>query len=272
MAGASRYKAEDFPPPGAVFLMPLADGRNGICRVLRVEKTEHSTQFHAVVATSEWIGDAPPALSDPSVRRILKLTHHRWRGDLEIIWVPEPPPRKFTMIGKLRPTPADRNIRCYSHSGWESLPLQRLAQWRWEHDRDAVLREDAENQRADQLARNQAAREHARYLSSLTFSKLKKTKLLPNWKGDHPAEAAVRASRHILQSLISTLDAATKPLSKDFVSKNLQKTVQELNNLDAEMQFIETEEREDLCEAFEAILHAAKHPLLLNKVDEWRDW
>jgi hypothetical protein len=43
--------------------------------------------------------------------------------------------------------------------------------------------------------------------------------------------------------------------------------------LDSEQNgFIETIEREDLCEVLEMVLNAAKFPGLMDEVEDWRDW
>jgi len=53
------------PKPGGVYASPLADGRYGVIRVLRVlEKS-------SLIAVSPWLGQEPPALDEPLLREIL---------------------------------------------------------------------------------------------------------------------------------------------------------------------------------------------------------
>jgi len=76
-----------------------------------------------------------------------------------------------------------------------------------------------------------------------------------------------------MQSFIRCLDAAPKPLLGDFVLVKLKECVQAINRLDSEQKgFIETVEREDLCDVLETILHAAKFHELTERIDDWRDW
>jgi hypothetical protein len=51
----------------------------------------------------------------------------------------------------------------------------------------------------------------------------------------------------------------------------LQQCIESFNELDAEMQFIETVEREDICEEFEAIVHACGMGHHKDLADRWRD-
>ncbi len=49
--------------------------------------------------------------------------------------------------------------------------------------------------------------------------------------------------------------------------------MENLNDFDAQNNnFIETVEREDLVLLLEEILSAAKHPDLVDEIDNWRDW
>ncbi len=52
----------------------------------------------------------------------------------------------------------------------------------------------------------------------------------------------------------------------------LQDCIESFNELDAEMRFIETIEREDICEEFEAIVHACRLGNYEDLASRWRDW
>jgi hypothetical protein len=52
----------------------------------------------------------------------------------------------------------------------------------------------------------------------------------------------------------------------------LQHCIESFNALDAEMRFIETIEREDICEEFEAIVHACGLGAHKDLADRWREW
>jgi hypothetical protein len=270
MSPRRKYALGDFPAPGTVFAMPLADGRVGVCRVLRVDATLGA--LAALVAASDWIAEKPPRLSDPAVRRILVLDHHNHSGRAEIIWISEPPPEEFRKIGEIEVLREDREAESNSISGWNFLSGQVLAQWRWDHDREAVLVEDAERKDAEQSARAEEAGKRAAYLSSVSFSDLLAKDLFPQWE-DYPPKAAKKGCQRIIQSLIRSLEAGDRPLERDFVVRKLKQCVEEINHLDSQHgQFIETIERDDLCEVFEDIVGAAKFPELVGSVAKWRHW
>ena len=52
----------------------------------------------------------------------------------------------------------------------------------------------------------------------------------------------------------------------------LQECIEAFNALDAELHFIETGEREDICEEFEAIVHACGLGGHEDLADRWREW
>jgi hypothetical protein len=270
MSPRPKYTLKDFPRPGTVFAMPLADGRVGVCRVLRVDATMGAPA--ALVAASDWISEQPPQLNDRAVRRILVLDHHSHGGRAEVIWIVEPPPEDFRKLGEIEVVHEDEESESNSFSGWTSLSYQVLAQWRWHHDREAVLAEDTAEKDAELAARAGAARKRAAYLSAVSFSDLLAKDLFPQWE-DYPPDAAKAGCQRIIQSFIRALEAVARPLDRDFVARRLKQCIEEINHLDSqEGWFIETIEREDLCEVLEEILNAAKFPGLVKRVDEWRDW
>ncbi len=56
------------------------------------------------------------------------------------------------------------------------------------------------------------------------------------------------------------------------MSASEMQSVKDFNRLDAVHHFISTMEREDLCEAYEQIVCAAKFPHVIDQIDQWRDW
>ncbi len=109
------------PSPGDVFLMPLSDGRFGVCRVLR-ENTESERVTHGepcvLVAGSAWIGDHALDLNDKRIRQISLLTHHSWQKQPDLNWVSDPPPDDFQKIGTIEPSASDNRKQCMSFGSW----------------------------------------------------------------------------------------------------------------------------------------------------------
>ena len=52
----------------------------------------------------------------------------------------------------------------------------------------------------------------------------------------------------------------------------LKKCIEAFNAMDAGMGFIETNEREDICEEVEAIVHACGLGTYKDLADRWREW
>jgi hypothetical protein len=269
MARRRKYTLADLPEAGTVFAVPLADGRVGVCRVLK--KAIWMGSPCVLIAASDWIADKAPPLDHPAVQKILVLNHHNWSGKQNLVWVSEPPPREFHMLGRIEVPANDSNLTCGTYSGWDSPAIQVLAQWRWDNEREAVLAEDEKKRALESAKRTEAIQKRAEYLSKISFSDLLSRDLFPTWKG-YPPRAAKTDCQCIIHSFIRTLDAAPKPLTRNFVSKELKQCVEALNQLDSRRNFIETVEREDLCEVLEDIVNAAKFPDLVEKVKDWRDW
>lgn len=251
--------------------MPLSDGRFGVCRVLQV-RSNPKGHPEALVAASDWIGHAPPALTDPAVKRTLMLTHHSWSDEPECLWVSDPPPKTFTYLGAIKLSKKDQEATCNSYSGWERLPLQVLLQWRWDHDREAVLREDEQEKAAKEKQYAKAASTREVYLSKITLPDLLSKKLFRTWNRYQKA-SDTKAVEKIVKSFIQTLAETRRPLTRKFVTQELKACIEKINTPDQERNnIIETVEREDLFDLFEEILHAAKQPDLITVVDATRDW
>jgi hypothetical protein len=133
----------EFPPAGSVIVFPLGDGRLGAARVLRVGVPKFSERLGALMALSEWIGSAPPTLDEPLLLKIQHLTHHAWKNVPQILWTFELPPLEWNVLGIVLSQTGDTELDSEMHGSLKNLPVQRLLQWRWENDREALLVEEA---------------------------------------------------------------------------------------------------------------------------------
>ncbi len=248
--------------------MPPEGGRVGVCRVIRKELKEIPV---ALVAVSDWISKEPPPLNHPAVRKILVKNHHNWKNVPEVIWVSSPPPKEFRLLGVIDVLSEDTKIDSTWHGGW-NFSEQPLMQWRWDNEREAVLAEDAAKNELELAKRKEAIQKRTKYLAAISFSELLAKDLFPTWD-DYPPKAAKDGCQKIIQSFIRVLDGAEKPLDRNFVSKELKKCIEEINEFDSQNKnFIETVERDDLFEVFENILNAAKFQDLVKSVVDWKDW
>jgi hypothetical protein len=271
---ARKKKTLDLPSAGTAFAFPLGDGRFSVCRVLvdtASDRSKARSATHILVACSTWIGDKIPLADEPALRPILHLTHHSWDNRPNVLWISEGVPPHLIPIGMIQPTTDEQAIPCVSFGNWSSLTLQPLAQWKWDHQRDDVLAEDVVKQKQATEARLKEQRERGAYLKRVTLDELQAHRFFPTWKGYPPAKA-IRASRELMAKTVEELAALGSSASETNRMAILQRCIESFNQLDAEMNFIETVEREDICAEFEAIVHACGLGSHQDLADEWRDW
>ena len=268
MAKRVKFTEEDFPEPGSVFVAPTGDGRLAVGRVLR--RQMEGGAVGVLLAASPWIGATIPPLDTPILRETLVLTHHSWKGKREIFWVHDRMPLDFQIVGQIPLLGEDLAETSNTFGGWQSVPLQVLTQWRWDHDREALLREEAEKKAADSERQRQTAAARAEYMLTLTLESLAVKEWLDSWEDTEVGERMPEA-KGVLVDLVKDLRAQTK-LTKPVVRKMLKQAVEVFNRLDAGNNFISTIEREDLCEALEQIACACGMPGLAEDVDRWRNW
>jgi hypothetical protein len=270
----ARKKNPILPPVGAAFAFPIGDGRFSVCRVLRDttrEYPEHCNTPSVLVACSTWIGDAVPNANDPSLRPILHPSHHSWKAEPELLWVSDEIPPDFIRLGDIMPTQEDQEMVCDSFGSWPGLTCQPLLQWRWDNERDAVLAEDNAKKTKEAESYLQAQREREKHLAQTSLADLRNHKFFARWK-EYPPVKAIRASRKIMTDTVMQLQSLGKASSEEERLGVLQKCIESFNELDNRLHFIETIEREDICEEFEAIVHACGLGSREDLADEWRDW
>jgi len=146
-----------------------------------------------------------------------------------------------------------------------------LNQWRWDNDRENVEKED--KQQTDEKIRTAIIEMHVReeYLNKVTLTEILDDEMLSQWQG-YPTATMQAGVRQIMKDLVVDLQRIQYK-SPRRIKKRAKKAVKALNKFDRlNDHFIETVEREDICELFEEILHAAKAPDLLDVVEDWREW
>jgi hypothetical protein len=263
-----KYTAADFPAPGSVFVAPLPDGRLCAGRVLR---SELEGGAHAVLlAASAWIGDKEPRLTDGALRETAVLTHHACQSRQNIFWSWELMPADFRIIGVLELSEAERQLTSDSYTGWESVPGHAYLQWRWDHDRDALLAEEAREEVEEADRRRVRAERRAAYVKTLTLESLAERNWFSDWN-DEETSAHVEEIRGVIRNLVKDLAALPKRTQAS-VQKRYRKAIRALNQIDATGEGIMTIEREEICEALEQIACAAKFPALAGDVEKLREW
>ncbi len=272
---ARKKKMSQLPVAGNAFAFPLDDGRFSVCRVLLDTSSQQSRQQWRgqaiLVAGSAWIGEQVPTADDPALRPILHRNHHAWNNEPNVLWVSDEPPPDFTAIGNIDPTAEEQAMPCMTVGNWDALTVQPLAQWRWDNDRAATLAEDVarEKQRAESW--RQAQREREEHLRRITLNELRHRPFFRGWKGISPAKI-IRASQKVMSDTIEKLIEIGPGASEQARMAVLQHCIESFNHLDAESGFIATLERDDICEEFEAVVHACGLGAYPDLADRWRQW
>jgi hypothetical protein len=268
-----RKKTAKLPALGDAFAFPLADGRFSVCRVLLDATSAVAKKWGnpvVAVAVSAWIGSEIPGVDDPVLRPILHLNHHAWSDEPATIWVSEEPPSHFIYLGKIKPTAKEQALCRLSFGRWESLTIQPLTQWRWDHERGVVLAEDAIQEKAEAERQLVAQQQRDEYLSRVTLEQLRTRRFFRRWR--IPPAKAVRASRELMTRTVERLIELGPNASEVARMAALQECIEAFNSLDAKMKFIETDEREDICVEFEAVVHACGLGAHQQLADRWREW
>jgi hypothetical protein len=251
---------------GDVFAMPLADGRWGACRVLRLR----ADPLAALVATSSWIGTAPPELTEPRLVDVLRLTHHSWDGGPHLCWVNDPVPPELVHLGALPPTAKQARAKCEAHGDWDSCSVQALLQWRWDHEREAVLAED-EAAREKERGSHEAARRAYKPLSKATLDDLRK-RPFKGWEGFVEPEQ-LRAARKVIRDTLDALLALGLDAPEPLKINLFHRAVERFNQIDYEGDgWICTIEREDICELLDDLADLVGLEEYDDALTGRRDW
>lgn len=149
------------------------------------------------------------------------------------------------------------------------------AEWRWSHDREAYVA-DVERERAAMESARAAREERFRSrLKGLTWERLLSEDPLARWSPSPPFPPAefTDAVRKTLHEACRTLQKLGPKPRKAEVRAALKACVLWLNEANARAgEVIETEEREDLCIVLEEMAFVARHPALIEEIDDWRTW
>src|SRR5262245_8367916 len=229
----ARAKKPMPPTAGAAFAFPLEDGRFSVCRVLVDASSKRSKRWGAnaiLIAGSAWIGDQVPRAGDPALRPILRLTHHAHKNRPNVLWISDEPPPELIPIGTIEPTAEDRQMPCQTLGGWGSILYQPFAQWQWDNEREAVVAQDAIQQKMAARAERKGQRERERNLKKVTLDDLRERRFFANWR-DFPSPKAVRASRAIMGDTVEDLLKLGPRASKKARMAILQQCIESFNEL-----------------------------------------
>ncbi|MFC7371483.1 hypothetical protein ACFQPF_07330 [Fictibacillus iocasae] len=112
----------------------------------------------------------------------------------------------------------------------------------------------------------------------MTFEELKKNKPTSDWlendeDGDFFNEENISATNKVLDAYISTLQKLGSGAEEDDILEAVEKVVTQLNELNEGYDhYIETSEREDLCEFIQTAAELAGLETDEDVTEEWREW
>jgi hypothetical protein len=223
---------------GDVFALPLPDGRYGACRVLR----RRDDPPGVLVAASPWVGAAPPDLAEPLLRTILTQSHHHWQDEPCVYWVNDPVPAEFLALGRLPPAKKEA-ARSTNSADWVSFGYQIHAQWRWDHEREAVLAEE-EAARQRQQEAQEASRRAYKPLPVEGIEEVRK-RPFKGWETFVDSDQ-LRAARRLVRKTIDALLALGPDAAAPLKINLFHALIEQFNEIDDG--WICTIEREDICE------------------------
>lgn len=109
-----------------------------------------------------------------------------------------------------------------------------------------------EHERTEQ--RHAAEQQRRNYLESVTLAQLAHEMFFGNWKGFLPA-TAIRKSRKLMRETVKQLAELGPDASEEDRLRVLRQCIESFNVVDGQLQFIDTEARNDIYLAFEAVSH-----------------
>jgi hypothetical protein len=256
---------------------PAKTNRFAALKVLGVADT------HVVIAVLDGVWPHAPTVKE--VRATSVIDEHRlaYTGKPAVFvvmhdfWKPESDMDEFRLVGTQAVSHAERSFadRRSRFSTLHAADRAAEGEWRWTNDRDAFVIEVDRNN-AKSVAERAAKEERYRTrLSKLTWEQLQSETPFEKWSPSPPfppkeftdaARAAIRSACEALKEL------GPKPRRAD-VRAVLKKTVIWFNEADERAGgVIETEEREDICAVLEEMAHVARQKVLVDEIDEWREW
>lgn len=251
--------------PGNVYAFELEDGSYSACRVLRIAKAT------AVVAGSTYIGKQIPDIACPELLKVVTLTHHSHRGALLIRHVSKRVPRMMTLIGNIPVSKDHAEIECVTYCFWEAIPYQCLAQWLWDLEEEGTAAADKVRKACLRRIKTRADAARKAYLAAVTPEELAKKRYFQAWGEGYPRKAITasrKAARDAGQRLVDLGPKASVAKRK----QALVEFVEELNEIDADYQFIDTKLSEDIYSELEAMAHAGKLVKHVGTIFKLREW
>jgi hypothetical protein len=246
------------------------------------------SERHLVVAVLDGVWNAPPSLKEASRAAILREHRFAHTGRLAVFGLNKDwwSPSDLHDIARLGDAPVSRTenslvapIATYAPgASYSTLMFANYAaegEWRWAHDRDALV---AESERAAAKSAAERAAREERYrtrLSKLTWDRLLAEMPFERWTPSppFPSQEFTLAARDTIRAACIALSALGPKPRKADVRAVLRECVEWFNDADEGAGgAIETEEREDIRDVLEEMAYVARQKALIEEIDQWRTW
>lgn len=202
------------------------------------------------------------------------FAHHHWNRPMLGGWVSEAPPSELRALGVVALRPGEREqvlhpetwvklpkkTAALSHKvlplvGWPLLLTDARAQWRWEHQRAAVLAEDAKLEREKKAKFEAALAAQGKRQATLQkkgVASLRRRRFFTAWKGAVPA-AMIKAAEAAMREAVLSLEGKSPAQA----ARRLSRLVRTFNALDGHHgRSFDTIDAEDIMEAVGTVAFA----------------
>ena len=275
------------PQAGDVFALEVSKGHDV---VLRVVASLGDTR--CVVVTKHSAATLKSAPKAKAVFEVQPHSHHHWNRPVLGGWVNAPPPPEVRLLGNLavRAEEPERVLhpetwvklpkkapgmaeKVVPLSTWSTITEQARRQWRWDHEREAVLAEDAKNELAQQAKFKEAIEAQAKKNEALKKKGVKglaKTRFFASWKGEVPAPM-IKDAEALMREAVISLEGRSAAQA----TRRLTQLVKAFNKLDGQHdKTFDTIEREDIMDAISTVALACgvSDDDFEEKIDAERDF
>lgn len=244
---------------------------------------------HVVIAVLDGVWPHAPTVKEARAASIIAEHRFAHTGRPAVFgvnrdwWKPESDLDEFCFVGTQAVSRAEQSFvdAINDYAPGSSFSRLRAAnhaaegEWRWTNDRAAFVIEADKKNAKNEAERAAKAERYRTRLSKLTWEQLQAETPFERWSPSppFPPQEFTVAARATIRSACEALKAlGPKPRRAD-VRAILKRTVIWFNEADEKAGgVIETEEREDICAVLEEIAHVARQKVLVNEIDEWREW
>jgi hypothetical protein len=280
-----------FPSAGNVYAFrtspfsefgPLETGRYAAFKILGADEKL------VVIGVLNGIWNAPPGLEIVRGAAILRAERFGCSSHPEVFglnadwWTPSDL-QAVVLLGDDRISAEDKRLAAQvasyapgsRYSTLETADRVAEAEWRWAHDRDALIAEYQQKTAQDELARAAREERYRNRLKNLTWATLLAETPLERWSPSPPFPSAEFTSeaRETIRAACIALNALGPKPRKAEVRAVLKTCVEWFNAADERAGgVIETEEREDICAMLEEMAFVARQKDLVDELDQWRNW